>query len=103
MLNNTHRTPLRYNISDFFSSLLGRVFACLQPNEIAASPNFIGEFVRCFLPECPVRLTLVVFDAPSSYDLLALADGDRFPGSPHKRAVRISLCSSCPSLNSCGS
>jgi hypothetical protein len=23
MLNNTHRTPLRYNISDFFSSLLG--------------------------------------------------------------------------------
>jgi hypothetical protein len=22
MLNNTHRTPLRYNISDFFSSLL---------------------------------------------------------------------------------
>jgi hypothetical protein len=24
MLNNTHRTPLRYNISDFFSSLLER-------------------------------------------------------------------------------
>src|ERR1700676_1567280 len=39
MLNNTHRTPLRYNISDFFSSLL---------DELSAAGMRVDDF---YLPE----------------------------------------------------
>ena len=37
----------------------------MHPNEIAASRDFIGEFVGRLLPKSPVRPTLVVFPAPS--------------------------------------
>ena len=36
--------------------------------KVAASRDFIGEFVRCPLPESPVRPTLVVFPATSFHD-----------------------------------
>jgi hypothetical protein len=71
---------LRNDRTGFFVPVLGRVFGCLQPNEIAASRDLIGEFVGCLLPESPVRPTLVVFPAPSLYDLPGIGQWPRLFG-----------------------
>lgn len=42
----------------------------METKEIAASRDFLGEFVRRLLPESPVRVTFVVFAKPSLDDLL---------------------------------
>ncbi|MGB7467699.1 MAG: hypothetical protein WBW14_32740, partial [Candidatus Acidiferrum sp.] len=49
---------------------LQRVLGGLETKEIAASRDFLGEFVRRLLPESPVRVTFVVFAKPSLDDLL---------------------------------
>jgi hypothetical protein len=59
----------------FFVQTLGCAFGCLQPNEIAAGRDLIGEFVGRLLPESPVRPTLVVFPASSLNDLPGFGQG----------------------------
>jgi hypothetical protein len=44
----------------FFVPKLRRVFGWLDPNEIAASRDFIGEFVRRPLSQGPVRTALII-------------------------------------------
>jgi Fic family protein len=56
MLNETHRAPPRYKISDFFSSLLG---ANKTPAEFRQSQNWIGGSRpgnAAFVPPPPERM-----------------------------------------------
>ena len=56
----------------FFVPTLERVFGCLYPKDTAGRRDLIGEFDVRPLPESPVRTALIVFPAPSHYDLLGL-------------------------------
>src|SRR5437667_8861591 len=58
--------------SNFCLRTLERVFGYLHPNEVAASRDFIGKFVRRPLPKRPVRTSLIIFLPPSFNSLVRL-------------------------------
>jgi len=47
---NVQQVPGKNDRTGFFVPTLRRVFGCLQPHEIAASRDLMGEFVRRPLP-----------------------------------------------------
>src|ERR1700681_2675074 len=76
-----------------------RVFGSFLSKEIAATRDFLGEFVRRLLSESPVRTTLIVFRSPSLHDPLRFCHGLRAP--PGLRHFRIPRCVMMIFLHSC--
>jgi hypothetical protein len=57
-----------------FVPTLERVFGRLQPNDIAAGCDLVGELTGRLLFESPVRPTLLVLPAPGLHDFPGLVN-----------------------------